>query len=275
MNTIGEADIKRFTRVAVDLACSGAALARSMMGSTTTTLKSDRSPVTDADVRVQDMIVHRLRQSFPTHGVLAEETSALLTDPETAREFLWAIDPIDGTRNFAAGIPNFTCSVALMHRGRPVVGAVVMPEPKMIFHANILEPARLNHSVISVSDRPLDDSTVIAPSVSHAGGTPPYMRNWLGTRVIRDFGTLAWHLGLTAAGKIDAVVNLNGKLWDIAAGALLVERAGGRIISLDSSGHPIKDPIWPIDQEGYHRQVIRLLACSNAVADALTEEMAG
>jgi myo-inositol-1(or 4)-monophosphatase len=273
MKAIREKDFVRFTEEAIELATSGAELARTMMGSTRSHLKADHSPVTDADMRVQDMIVRRLRRDFPSHGILAEESSGLLGTDELQREFVWAIDPIDGTRNFAAGIPIFTCSVGLLHAGMPVAGAVVMPEPRMIFSASASGPTLLNGKPISVPKQPLSQTMVIALSASQYGSTPPYLQRWPGRRILRDFGSLAYHLALLSAGMIDAVVNLNGKLWDIAAGALLVQQAGGRVIKLDDTGKPTDEALLPLDLSHYTRTSVCLVACSPVVGDELVNDM--
>jgi len=273
MNADLELQIRNFTQIAIDLALSGADSAFTMMGKSAVTMKADRSILTDADLRVQDMIVHRLRQAFPAHGILAEEKSPLLDRDQAQNEFVWVIDPIDGTRNYAAGIPIFTCSIALFHRGSPAVAAIALPKPQMLFQANICEPAKLNHRPIAVADRPFGNDSVLAVSASQLERTPGYLTRWFGNRIIRDYGSAALHLALVAAGMIDAAFDLKTKLWDIAAGALIVARAGGKVMPLDHSAASTGKDLWPMDLARYHGQNVPVMACSAASADALLADM--
>ncbi len=265
--------IQSFTRVAVDLASSGAELAFGLMGKTAVSLKDDHTVVTEADHRVQEMIVQRLRRLFPTHGIIAEEASDMLKPDELERECVWVIDPIDGTRCFAAGIPSFTCSVAMLYRHAPAVAAIALPRPRMIFHTSLNEPTRLNNQPVRVTDRPLDQRSVIAVSGSELLHVPEYLRRWAGVRIVRDFGSVAYHIALVAAGKLDAAINFKGKLWDVAAAALLLDRAGGTILRLDDRGIPNRQPLWPINPKTHRREPLPLLACSPAAANQLQTEM--
>lgn len=270
-----ERHITQYTQTAVDLARRGADLAFDLMGSVTTALKSDRSIITEADLRVQDMIVRQLRTAFPDHGILAEEKSGLLDDDERQRPFVWVIDPIDGTRNYAAGIGLFTCSVALLSQGRPVAAAIALPTPPIVCHANLYEPTQRNDTVVATSKRPFGNDCVIALSVSQQDHVPNYLRRWIGRRVLRDFGSAAGHLAMVACGMVDAAVGIKVKLWDIAAGALLVSQAGGRVVALDPSAEPTDHTPWPIDLRRYHNETVPILAGSNAVVEGLLAEMRG
>jgi len=273
MNEDSQQHVREFTALAVELAEAGVEMAFEMMGKTNSHLKADRSVVTEADVRVQDMIIERIRREFPDHGILAEEQSDQVGDDETDREFVWAIDPIDGTRNYAARIPIFACSIALMHHGRPIAGAVTFPQPKMVFHTNIYEPVKLNDEVVAVADRRFDIDSILCVSGSQLDQPPSWLARWAGRHIVRDFGSVAWHLALAAAGRIDAVINLKGCLWDIAAGALLVSRAGGRVVTLDGCGRPCDSNPWPLDLRTYRRQSLPSVVCSAAAASGLIEDM--
>jgi len=274
MNEKPQREIDNFTHTAVDLAAHGAELALDLIGTTKVARKDDRTLVTEADLTVEDMIIDRLRRTFPDHGILAEESCQRLANDETAREFVWVVDPIDGTRNFAGNIPIFTCSVSLLHHGRPIAAAVAFPAPKRVCYANIHTPTRLNDNVVSVAKRTFSIDSVVATSGSQLQQVPTYLARWAGRQIIRDFGSVAWHLALVAAGQIDAAINLKGKLWDIGAGALLVSQAGGRVLALDNDGQPCGKDLWPIDPAAYRRRAIPLLACSNRAAPGLIEDMA-
>jgi myo-inositol-1(or 4)-monophosphatase len=259
---IDSAVLSRLTAAAADFAKQGAALAIRTMGTTTTRLKSDNTVVTESDQAVQEMITREIRRNFPDHGVLGEEESDLLTNEEICREFVWVIDPIDGTRNYAASIPVFTCSVAVMHNAQPVVGAIAYPQPTMVYAASIDSQTTLNGVQVSVNDIAFSQQCLFGVSGSKLKTIPPFLREWAGKYIVRDFGSVAYHLALVASGQMDIGVNLKGKLWDIAAGALLVERAGGKVFRLSEAYRPMDVPLWPIDIVNDARHALPLAACS-------------
>ena len=189
----------------------------------------------ELDVRSQRLIVRRLRAAFPDVAVLGEEGCS--GDPNAKAR--WVVDPIDGTVNFAYGIPHACVSIALQTRGpRPggkyvtVVGVVYDPFVNELWTAIRGGPARLNGKVIRVSKRgELRDSIVaigFAKSQASLEKNLPYF-NQLVRRVrkVRMMGVAALALAYVATGRFDAYVETGIWLWDIAAGGLIVECAGG------------------------------------------------
>ncbi len=263
-------DLENFLRLAIDLAVQGGQLAKSLIGKTQSSLKDDKSIVTEADKLVQDMIVRSLADQVPTHGLIAEESTALTSSlPGSESEFVWTIDPIDGTRNYAVGISVFCCSVALLHHGRPIVGAIYEPNVNWLFSADIQSTAKLNNKNISLRrEKFIPDESVVAYSLNTHASRPSSLHTLLDQCITRNTGTSALHLGMLAAGMIDAAVILGGKLWDIAAGALITEQAGGKVCCVDSEGKITDRPLWPIDLQQYRNEPIPLFAASdNFLAD--------
>lgn len=196
--------------------------------------KPDKSPVTSADLAVNRIFRDSLSAAFPDDGWLSEETPDSLERLDKKR--VWIVDPIDGTRAFARGAPEFSLSVALVENGLPVVSAVFNPATGEFFSAIRGQGLRINR--IPDASRPpfLSPERPIALvnpwelQAGHFKALEPHLR-------CRRIGSIAYALALVASGQADAAVTLDGgNEWDIAAGALLIEASGGRITTL--SGHP-------------------------------------
>jgi histidinol-phosphatase len=199
-------------------------------------MKADKSPVTQADIETEKVIREIIGRRFPDHGFYGEETGQSALDAE----YLWLVDPIDGTKAFVREYPFFSTQIALMHRGRLIVGVSSAPVYGEIAYAQIGVGAWLN-------DRPIQASTIdtIEAAALSAGNLrtlaagPQWARyGQLVARVnrIRGYGDFL-HYHLLAAGKIDAVVESDVNILDIAALAVVVEAAGGKFTDL--SGQPL------------------------------------
>jgi histidinol-phosphatase len=199
-------------------------------------LKADASPVTDADVGAERAIRDVLVSRFPDHGFYGEETGRHRADSP----YLWLVDPIDGTKSFVRGYPFFSTQIALMHEGRIIVGvssAAVFGERAW---AEAGGGAWLDGKPIRVSDVDrLEDATLSTGNLRTLAGGP----GWQGlgrlvSRVnrIRGYGDF-YHYHLLASGRIDAVLESDVNILDIAALTLIVEEAGGRFTDLD--GGPV------------------------------------
>ena len=202
----------------------------------------------ELDVGCQKLIERRLRSAFPETGVLGEEGVA--GNPNA--EYRWVVDPIDGTVNFAYGIPHACVSIALqrhaverLQRARSLsasypdgyqtlIGVVYEPFCNELWTANATGPARLNGKVIHVSKRQrLQDAIVtigLSKSREHLDATLPLL-NGLARHVrkLRIMGAGALDLTYVASGRFDAYLERSISLWDVAAGALILERAGGEV----------------------------------------------
>ncbi|MFO1462066.1 MAG: inositol monophosphatase family protein [Verrucomicrobiota bacterium] len=193
----------------------------------------------DLDVRCQRVITRVLASAFPEIPVLGEEASASTSETADAR---WVVDPIDGTVNFAHDIPHAAVSIALQVRETPrsagyadgyatVAGVVLDPFCKEQFTALRNGPARLNGRVIRVSRRPLSQAILSLGFSGRPGSVPAMVRDVrrLSSQVrkLRIMGSAALALAYVAAGRFDAYLERGIRLWDIAAGGLIVESAGG------------------------------------------------
>jgi myo-inositol-1(or 4)-monophosphatase len=192
--------------------------------------------VTAADRRVEHVIATAVRQRFSGHGFLGEEGGRI-----AGTEWRWIVDPIDGTTNFAHGVPWFAVSIALEHRGTLVAGVVFHPAGGELFVAERGRGAHLIPPDGRVQRLAVSKTDVLASALLGAGLPNPPRRAPFSpalsrfadlTREIRVMGSAALHLAYVAAGRLDGFVEPDLSAWDIAAGVLLVEEAGGRVTDL-------------------------------------------
>jgi len=192
--------------------------------------------VTEADVAVEKMLRAMVADRFPDHQVVAEELGG--NEPVRARH-CWVFDPLDGTTNFAHGLPIFCSSLALEIDGSAAVAAVYDPSRRELFTATRGGGAHLNGVPLSVSDvdQLIDSLLVTGFSYAvHDSGEAlvSLFGAFLGrAQAVRRLGSAALDLCYVAAGRFDAFWEQHLKPWDTSAGALIVEEAGGRVTGLD------------------------------------------
>lgn len=194
-------------------------------------MKEGGDPVTEADVAINETLMRLLLQ--PGEGWLSEETGD--TDDRLGRDRVWVIDPLDGTREFVCGIPEWCISVGLVEEGRAVAGGICIPPLDMIVLGAVGEGVRVNGA--PAGGRPLDclDGIEVLASRSEVkrGEWERFRAAPFG---VRPMGSVAAKLALIAAGKADATWTLVPKHeWDVAGGTALVLAAGGEVWTLDGS----------------------------------------
>ncbi len=195
--------------------------------------KGTRDMVSYVDKEAEKMIVAELRQILPEAGFITEEGTT--ERAEDGQRYKWIIDPLDGTTNFIHGLPPFCVSLALTEEDRPVVGVVYEVNMRECFYAWKDSDAYLNGEKITVSGvRRMEDS-LLAVGLSHSSTETiaPLLRNMdhflRTTHGIRRIGSAAADLAYVACGRFDGFYQKNLSPWDVAAGALIVERAGGTV----------------------------------------------
>jgi histidinol-phosphatase len=201
------------------------------------TIKADKSPVTQADVETERVIREILSKKFPQHGFYGEETGQSALDAE----YLWLVDPIDGTKAFVREYPMFSTQIALMHRGRLVVGVSSAPVYGEIAfgeidQGGIAKGAWLNDKPIKVSDIDSIEGCAISAgnlkTLAKSARWSNYGQLVARANRIRGYGDFL-HYHLLAAGKIDVVIESDVNILDIAALAVIVEAAGGKFTDLE------------------------------------------
>jgi myo-inositol-1(or 4)-monophosphatase len=192
--------------------------------------------VTEVDFAVERMFRALVAERFPDHQVLAEELGG---SAEVPRGPCWVFDPLDGTTNYAHGIPIFCASLALEIDGVPEVAAVFDPNRRELFTAERGAGAYMNGRPLRVSDaRALIDAIVVTGFPYDVHTRVDEIMTLLGrfvgkARAVRRLGSAAIDLCYVAAGRMDGFWEMDLQPWDIAAGALIVEQAGGRVTGMD------------------------------------------
>jgi myo-inositol-1(or 4)-monophosphatase len=184
----------------------------------------------ELDVRAQAIITELLLKRFPDHAIVGEEGNA----ENKSTNFEWVIDPIDGTVNYFYSIPHFCISIALREKGEIIVGVIYDPMREELWHAELGGQAYLNDKPIRVSP-----STDISQSVVSVGMSKTRAELEVGLLIFQDLlvrarkcrlmGSAALDLAYVATGRFDAYIERSVNWWDIAAGVLLVNCAGGRL----------------------------------------------
>ena len=196
--------------------------------------------VTEVDRAAEAAIIEVLLDAFPAHGILAEESGTTAGNPDS--EFQWIIDPLDGTTNFIHGFPQYAVSIALSHDGVLEHGVVYDPSSNELFTASRGGGAYLNERRLRVSRRTKLAGSLISTGFPFREGDhiDAYLAMFreicLKTAGIRRPGAAALDLAYVASGRVDGFWEMGLSIWDIAAGALLVQEAGGLIS--DHQGNP-------------------------------------
>ena len=229
------------------------------------THKGDIDIVTEADVASERLITERIRSYYPRHAILAEESGATLAINDQQSEFRWIIDPLDGTTNYAHSYPCFCVSIALEHKGRIEVGVIYDPTRDEMYAAERGAGATLNGRSIRVSE--VDDlnramlCTGFPYDVRERGDFARHFSNFImHAQAVRRDGSAALDLAYVACGKFDGFWEEGLNPWDVAAGVLLIEEAGGRVSRYDGSAFDIYTPPIMTSNGLIHEAMMRVLA---------------
>jgi myo-inositol-1(or 4)-monophosphatase len=222
-------------------------------------LKTPTELVTQADPLCQEIIIRHIQKSFPGHGILAEEgpNGTMLVEPPTDQsDIWWIIDPIDGTNNYAHGLLCFCVSIGIFHKGSPVVGVIYDPNTDSMFTAAQGIQACCNNRPMKASQDPISLFAGFAIDSHFDPAVKSAVHQIMRITRFRCFGSTALHMAYVAKGALIGALIVSAKLWDIAAGVLLIEQAGGIVTSLDGKA------IFPIDMNQYQSQRFRLLSAN-------------
>jgi len=220
--------------------------------------------VTDMDRRSERLIVRTIRRSFPADLILAEES---LSDSPLGEgeEFTWVIDPLDGTTNYAHGYPVFCVSVAVLQGTKTVCGLVYDPILDELFTAIGNGPAKLNGRPIRVTAESRLSRSLLATGFPYDVREDPdnnlnhFGRFLMTAQAIRRAGSAALDLCYVAAGIFDGFWELKLSPWDVAAGAFIVTRAGGRVTDFSGAAHDIFKRQIVASNGKIHRQMLRVI----------------
>ncbi len=234
--------------------------------------KSRRDVVTDVDFRSEELVLSAIRDRYPRDAILAEESGRHAgrrdrRDDEAGADQgrTWVIDPLDGTVNYANGIPVYCVSIGLVANGHPVVGVVFDPARDDLYTATADGPARLNGEPARASGKASIGDYVVSLAIIGRGGIWRERRVAKQIRIGRRMGSSALGLAYVGSGRFDAMIQNGGlSLWDVAAAGLVAERAGATVTDLDGG------PWWEMDRRSttvsiiaapqpQHGELVRLL----------------
>jgi myo-inositol-1(or 4)-monophosphatase len=251
--TLEQRDLSRMLETAIVAARLAGQRAMEEISYIKASVKSTSELVTQADTRCQQIIVDRIKENYPDHGFIAEEggQAKLFKQPPRGSEpFWWAIDPIDGTNNFAHRMLLFTISIAVLHEGQPIVGVIFEPATDSMFTAVEGGEAQLNGRRINASKEKMDEFSSVALD-SHLkcdDGVPGWVCEIIRRTRFRNLGTTSLQIAYVAKGSLIATIANTPKLWDIAAGAVIAKAAGAIITDWEGG------KIFPVDLDSYEGQ---------------------
>jgi myo-inositol-1(or 4)-monophosphatase len=219
--------------------------------------------VTDTDQAAERESIAILMEEFPGYNLLAEESG------HTAGEgpYTWVVDPLDGTRNFASGVPHFAVNVALANEGESVLGVTYDPVREEIFHATAGQGTFMNGNPIAVSGIDTLAMGVMGFDMGYtddkAARLLDVLRNlWPGMQALRLMGSAALGMAYVAAGRIESYAHHNIEAWDIAPGLVLVREAGGMVTDVRGERASLTSPGIVAASPTFHKRFMEATADS-------------
>jgi myo-inositol-1(or 4)-monophosphatase len=276
ISTLAVAEIGEIEKVAIRAARAAGRVHLKWLSRTSVTRKSNAIDlVTEADQESEATIIEILQRSFPAHAVLAEESGA----NAHSSEHRWIIDPLDGTTNFAHGFPQFCVSIAYERRGRVQLAIVHDAFKKESFMAQRGRGTKLNGTPVHVSRIPTLDLSLLSTGFPYDRRERRrfYLAFWeafmMRTQGVRRTGSAALDLAYVACGRTDGFWEFGLKQWDVAAGALMVEEAGGHVSNMDGSRLDIAAANIVASNGRLHQPIVETLTYARPEADRRHAEM--
>ncbi len=256
---------EEYTKVASEVARSAGAILLEGFGTTfeISNKEGKNNLVTEYDKRSEEYIINSLRKHFPEFSFLAEESG--ITANGSKNEFMWVIDPLDGTVNYARNLPIFSVSIALIRQKEIICGVIYNPVLNELFVAEKGKGSFLNSSKLTVSNCDNLDSSFLVTGFPYNINTNPghcvdqFVQMLKRGIPVRRLGSAALDLAYVAAGRFDGFWEINLNPWDVAAGVLLIQEAGGVVSQYN------KDPYWITDNN--------ILATNGLIHDELSETL--
>jgi len=252
-----------FVETAAQIACEAGSLLRYYFERRVSfEMKGDFDLVTEADKASEKLVVERLKESFPQHGIVAEEGGG---HESSTSDYRWYVDPLDGTTNFAHSYPVWNVTLALEKAGELIAGVVFDPTRDELFTAERGSGAFLNGRRIHVSKVALvADSLLCTGFPNHNRATNPNIHFFhelaMTAHGVRRSGSAAVDLAHVACGRLDGFWEIGLSPWDMAAGILLVEEAGGVCTDMKGGPHHLKSPHMLTDNGSIHEELTSVFA---------------
>ena len=238
MNPIKNEHLLRFMQVAEEAATDAGQLLVSKMGQVAVQEKNPRDFVTQADIESQALIQNTIATVFPDHGFLGEESDEATSKQNQDSTFCWIVDPLDGTTNFIHQLRSFSVSIALRHENEMIVGCVHDPLLRETYIAAKGLGAKLNGQPINTSQAESTNKSIVVCSLPSQLTRESYELKQLvnvlcdSEATVRRLGSAALNLSYIACGRIDSYWSTLAKVWDVAAGVVILKEAGGTITNI-------------------------------------------
>jgi myo-inositol-1(or 4)-monophosphatase len=234
------------------------------MGRVKISNKGDIDLVTESDLASEKLIIDRIRTHYPRHAILAEESGEASVAGETKSEWKWIIDPLDGTTNYAHGYPCFCVSIGLARAGRVELGVVYDPLRDELFAAERGQGATLNDRKIRVSEIEELNRSMLCTGFPYDVRERPHFAiqfsNFtMKAQAVRRDGSAALDLAYVACGRFDGFWEDGLNPWDVAAGVILIEEAGGRVSDFRGQPLNIYSPKVLVSNGLIHEQMMAVL----------------
>ena len=210
-------------------------------GRATSQWKADGTRVTATDVAISENIFRDLEAQFPADQFFSEEAVMAAGPRRRTARFAWVLDPIDGTNNFALGLPHCAIALALLEDGRPVYGVVYDHAGRQLIHGGPGFGVWCGEREVRVRTTSLTAQSLIGFHSPYDRRYAPHAAVLAADFKVRGLGSSTMHLAYVAGGLLDGVVDHNVKVWDIAAAVPLVEAAGGKVDFISPSPFPLEE----------------------------------
>lgn len=225
--------------------------------------KDKRELVTNHDIKVNRFLVEKIRQAYPSHDILSEEEGFKKGRGKSG--YQWVIDPLDGTTNFIMRHTFFTTTMALLKDGEPEIGVIYSPYTRELFVAEKGKGARRNEVRMHVSNEDQLKTSFLCFAYSHEKkslqrAVAAYQHFEFEARSMRHFGSSSLELAFVAAGRVDGmIITPPVRIWDVAAGLLMVRESGGMVTDFDGDPHQIAKNGLVASNGKVHKQILRVI----------------
>ena len=219
-------------------------------------VKPNKSLVAVADIESNKAIIKTIKKYFPNHSILSEETGF----EDNKSDYKWIIDPIDGTHNFLHKIPVFGTSIALEYKNEVILGVLHFPILCITAIAEKGKGAFLNGKRINVSNKKSLDHSFLLFEFSYANRKQKigFLESLIHKTIdVRNFGSAIYNLMMVASGKCESYVVLSTHAWDVAAGFLIVEEAGGKITDLKGGKWNLNQCKFIVSNGKVHKELLK------------------
>jgi myo-inositol-1(or 4)-monophosphatase len=265
-------NVTKAMEIALDASKSGGDMLKKKLGQRrSVTLKGHRDLVTDADIASQQRIVSVIRKSFPDHEIIAEESAGIQALKK--ENYQWIVDPLDGTTNFSHGLPEFAVSIGLAFKNEIILGTVYNPVLDEMYCAERNKGAFLNGQKIYVSEVKGLEQSLIATGFPYDIKTDSnynfdhFINFEKRVQALRRLGAAALNLAYVACGRFDAYWESKLEQWDMAAGILLVQEAGGKISDFKGNPFQLEKGQVVASNKAIHLKVLEVLASGRSGMD--------